>query len=296
MTAGVRTDRFEKLGVVLDVDAASGPDARAVDRVALVQRDDQFRLWYTGATAKSAGIFCMESGDPVDWSGERLPVLDEGPTGSGGVCAPYALYHQHLWYLWYTVAEAPELPADRGASVWCSISSDADRWLGHTVTLQPAGDFEAAAVAEPAVVRDPRRNRWLMTYAASDGTQWRIGLAYSNDLMNWTRVGHLLEGWHAAVGACRAPRLIPMGDAWLLVFTAEEDGRWAVYGSTSSDLVWWRTPQPLIPPGLPTERDGQRAGFPLRVGDDLYVYYGGLAEDRWRTHAAVARGWFSPAP
>ncbi len=285
-----KAEQFEKLGVVLDVGTPGAPDSRAADVASVVRRDDRLRLWYTAFDGHTAGLYCIESSDPADWSGPRRPVLGEGPPGgAGGARDPYALYHQHLWYLWYSAVETPELDAARHASVWCSISSDADRWLGHSVTLEPAGAAQRVAVAEPAIVRDPKRNLWLMVYAASNGTTWRIGLAQSIDLQNWSRVGIIMEAWLPAVGACRYPRLLWLGDRWLLIFTAEVDGRWCVYGSASRDTVWWQTPRRLLESTLASERDGQRAAFPLRVGDDLYLYYGAQADGRWRTHLAVAR-------
>lgn len=285
---------FEKLGVVLDVGPAGAPNAVAADGACVVARKDRFRLWYTASNGRSSGVWCVESADALDWAGPRMPVLGEGPSGATAR-DPFAFFHQGLWYLWYSAGSCAELDPAHRASIWCSISSDADHWLGHTVALEPGATFERVAVVEPAVARDPVRNLWLMAYAASDGTTWRIGLAESNDLMRWKRLGMAMEAWTGQVGGCRTPRLFRLGDRWLLVFTVEIEGRAAVYRSTSPDGVWWLTPQPLLDPGLATERDGQRAGCPVQVGEDLYVYYGGLAEGRWRTHAAVIRGFSSPA-
>lgn len=303
--------RFEKLGVVLDLPA--GAAAHAADGAVVACARERYRLWYTALGDSGCAIRTLESASPLEWNGSPADVFPEPPPGaehpprvggwrgwlqrlgSGGpacVRDPYVLYHQRLWYLWYGVTVRAEPSAADAASIWCCTSAAAERWVGHEVALEPGEDFDAVAVAEPAVVRDAERDTWLMAYAGSDGTTWRIGLAESVDLLRWSRVGMIVESWLPTVSACRTPRLIRLGDTWQLVFTAQVEGRWGVYGTTSADTVWWQTPEPLVQAELPTETDGQRAGFPLRVGADLYLYYGGCADGKWRTHAAVARDVF----
>jgi predicted GH43/DUF377 family glycosyl hydrolase len=54
-----------------------------------------------------------------------------------------------------------------------------------------AGDFDSDMVDCPQVLR--WRGKWLMQYTGFDGQRYRLGLAESDDLVQWRRLGMILD-------------------------------------------------------------------------------------------------------
>lgn len=53
------------------------------------------------------------------------------------------------------------------------------------------GDFDSEMVDCPQVLR--WGDRWLMQYTGFDGQKYRLGVAFSDDLITWTRAGMILD-------------------------------------------------------------------------------------------------------
>jgi predicted GH43/DUF377 family glycosyl hydrolase len=142
------------------------------------------------------------------------------------------------------------------------------RKLGHPV-LGPtgnAGDFDALAIDCPNVFRHD--DRWHMMYIGFDGSGYRTGLAVSDNLLDWERVGVILDWGEAgdcdAYGAAgtwllRDPDLCgPQtlrqfeGRYWMFYGSYDQPGYEAGYGAlcaaTSEDLLHWEkvSPRPLL--------------------------------------------------
>jgi predicted GH43/DUF377 family glycosyl hydrolase len=142
--------------------------------------------------------------------------------------------------------------------------------------LSPQGSgWESKAVFNPAVVWDGQQYRML--YRAQDGRGVsRLGLATSNDGVTFQREPEPVfvpEGPGEA-GGVEDPRLIRLGDQYLLTYTAY-DGRSAaeLRSATSPDLRHWtRQGAMLGGGGAPWSKSGAVLNQPL---DGLYfMYYG----------------------
>jgi predicted GH43/DUF377 family glycosyl hydrolase len=154
------------------------------------------------------------------------------------------------------------------------------------------GDFDAEAVDCPHVFRHD--GRWYMMYIGFAGQGYRTGLAVSDNLLDWERVGMILD-WGPA-GDCDA---FGAAGTWLLrdpdLYGSQElrkhDGRyWMFYGSydqpgyeagygalcaaTSLDLRHWdRHPvKPLLSPhdGADWERGTLYKSCVVPVGDGTF--------------------------
>jgi len=130
------------------------------------------------------------------------------------------------------------------------------------VVLEPDETWETnattAGVEDPRITFIPSLDLYVMTYAAFGPLHSRIGLAFSNDLERWERLG---PAWFAYEPALRAD---------LNLYT---------------NKVLWRTPSALLDPQTPQERDGivPNVVFPTGIdprGDgDADVFYG-MADSR----------------
>lgn len=163
-----------------------------------------------------------------------------------------------------------------------------DRYkLGRPV-LSPthnAGDFDSHEVDCPCVVALPHGG-FAMAYAGWDGTANRIGIAFSEDLLNWRQRRLLLDcgpegAWDA--GSVSGPFLLRDGDTWLLAYCGfpyqgYEAGPGAIGMARSSDLSHWeREPaNPVFRPSadpLAWDAGGIYKPFLLPRGDEWWLYY-----------------------
>lgn len=67
------------------------------------------------------------------------------------------------------------------------------RYAGNPIITKNTGNFDSGDIANPDVFRDIPNNRWVMNYSAygtistDASAKWRMCLAYSTDLLNWTK-------------------------------------------------------------------------------------------------------------
>lgn len=67
------------------------------------------------------------------------------------------------------------------------------KYAGNPIITKNTGNYDSGDIANPDVFRDSLNHRWVMNYSAygtipSDASaKWRMCLAYSNNLLNWTK-------------------------------------------------------------------------------------------------------------
>ena len=157
------------------------------------------------------------------------------------------------WHL-YHIAGTP--------GVSCCLPGN-EIWFGHATTrdfvtwethepcffINPAG-WDHGHVFAPHVVSHDGQHWMFYTGVATDNTQ-RIGVATSNDLQHWQRVGDRPVirpeeyGWAFCPprggAACRDPHVIAHEGGWQMYYTAvTKDGRGCVARASSRDLVTWK--------------------------------------------------------
>ncbi|MFI5356980.1 MAG: hypothetical protein ACHQ4G_06580 [Opitutales bacterium] len=158
-----------------------------------------------------------------------------------------------VWHL-YHIAGTP--------GVSCGLPGN-EIWFGHATTR----DFLTWETHEPCLYIEPRSwdhghvfapfvvahggRHWMFyTGVATDNTQ-RIGLAVSDDLFRWERVGDRPVirpeeyGWAfcptSGGAACRDPHVVAHDGAFQLYYTAvKKDGNGCVARAFSTDLLHWR--------------------------------------------------------
>ncbi len=178
----------------------------------------------------------------------------------------------HLFFLKAERSEAGPSSRHTRAIVGHAVSGDLVTWRECPDALGPlAGAWDDLAIWTGSVVRDDE-GRWRLFYTAISErgglTDQRLGLAVSDDLTTWRRVGDApLLGidprWYkthpqdvAASETWRDPQVLrdPDGDGWHMLVTARavgadrnDDG--VVGHARSRDLATWEVGAPLSEPG-----------------------------------------------
>jgi beta-fructofuranosidase len=174
----------------------------------------------------------------------------------------------HVFYL-----QAPKSIGDPelrhwNASIGHAVSRDLRDWtvLPDALAPGPAGSWDDASTWTGCVVR--AGNRWAMPYtgtsSADDRLVQRVGVAFSDDLVTWTKHdGPVLEAdprWYERLGsgswfdeAFRDPWVVPDGDGWRVLVTArategDPSGRGVIGQARSTDLLAWEPLPPLTEP------------------------------------------------
>ena len=169
--------------------------------------------------------------------------------------------------------------------------------------LTPGSGFEAKAVYNPAVIVAGGVFHMLYRAESGDGCTGRIGLAHSNDGVNFTRHPRPViepEYDFEAVG-CEDPRITREGNTFYLTYVGRDrNGVFHVCLATSSDLVCWEKQGVLLSPKYKWNRRQIKAGAVAhgRVNGSYVMYFLGETR-RWETAIGIAfsddmRNWEEP--
>ncbi|MDZ7393056.1 MAG: hypothetical protein ONB25_09220 [candidate division KSB1 bacterium] len=197
-------------------------------------------------------------------------------------------------------------------NVSCCLPGN-ELWIGHATTAdfvlwethEPCfyvrpGSWDGGHVIAPFVLE--HGGRFWMFYAGCtvDNTQ-RIGLAVSDDLFNWERVGDgpIIRpeeyGWAfcptSGGASCRDPHVLRLGDRFLLYYTAiTNQGRACVALAESRDLLAWedRGPCYVAEDLTPCESSNVQ-----EMDGRYYLFFGGHVQ-HW-SYVVSDNPWHWPA-
>ena len=222
--------------VLLDVDAASGPDGTVV------------------AIGLVAGI-AIVSGDltadaPVLSSlGGGMAIEPRGGAGfdAASVTAPSLVLNapDGVWRLYY------EGQNQDTATIGLATSSDQGQsWaVADAPVLQggEAGTWDDDWVGEPSAIYDAAAAQWRLWYIGSDGSQRNLGYATSSDGVEWVRhvdaAGATAPVWHGDgivfAESIVGPQVRPSANGYQMWFDATLDGSLRVGRAESPDGVLW---------------------------------------------------------
>lgn len=152
------------------------------------------------------------------------------------------------------------------------------------LTLGANGTWEDVDVANPDVFFDTPNNRWVMNYSGFDGTKWQTGLAYSTDLLNWTKEAAnpvfalgVSEGNIAANGS-----IAYKSGTYYLAYQAGKSGATRICAASSPDLINWtrmNSTNPVLALGSAGQFDEKDTFDPfvrlMPDGVTFEMFYGG---------------------
>ena len=145
----------------------------------------------------------------------------------------------HMWYIFGTRWQkfAPDAPAERTYKIGHATSGDGVKWVkeeARQIIADVLGPHESQAL--PTVIGIDGRHHMFFCYRESfdfrsnKGRGYRIGHAYSDDLMNWTRddqnphLGITLGSWDSDM-LCY-PNVFSCDDQVYLLYNGNEFGRY----------------------------------------------------------------------
>lgn len=116
------------------------------------------------------------------------------------------------------------------------------RYAGNPIIpLGASGTWEDVDVANPDVFYDTANSRWVMNYSGYDGAVWLTGLAYSTDLLTWTKEAAnpviTLAAGESAIAANGT--IVKKGSTYYFYYQAVKAGTTKIYCRTSTDLLNW---------------------------------------------------------
>ena len=146
------------------------------------------------------------------------------------------------------------------------------------------GSWEDVDVANPDVFWDTPNNRWVMNYSGFDGSVWKTGLAYSTDLINWTKeVANPVfapdgtEGYIAANGS-----IVYLDGVYYLFYQVTKSGASKICAASSTNLLTWtrlNSGNPVIDIGTAGQWDESGAHDPaarlMEDGATIEIFYAG---------------------
>lgn len=146
------------------------------------------------------------------------------------------------------------------------------------IVLGAGGSWEDVDIANPDIFHDTPNNRWCMNYSGYDGAQWHTGLAYSNDLLSWTKeaANPILspiagDGYIAGNGA-----IVLKGSTYYLYYN-DQSGN--IKLATSPDLATWTRQGVVIAAGAGGTYDSNGCFDPtarlMGDGTTVEIFYAG---------------------
>ncbi len=168
----------------------------------------------------------------------------------------------HVFY--HTISPDLQHPANAD-TIWHAVSTDLRRWeiLGPALTSGPHW-WDAEALWAPDVVFDELNKRWAMLYTGvGQGMVQRACLAWSDDLVNWTKAAEnpvfepdsQIYFWapDQEWSSFRDPEVYYENDQWNMLSTAgirvggfPGHKRAIVHRAVSNDLIHWTDAGPFF--------------------------------------------------
>lgn len=267
-------------------------DANGVDQIFVLYNFDKglFEAWYRGTDAsKIQRIGYASSVDGVSWTKRGTAVIDIGATGAldaKAVAFPTVVYRNGTYILWYHGTDA-----NNKNRIFRANSTNGTTWTKVTTAALEAstttGAWDSRAVSSPTVVFDEDTNTYKMWYSGNDGTNLRIGYAYSADGTTWTRA----TSWVLNVGSTGDwddkrvvfPRVLKDRDTYHMYYAGDDSANTYTYEvgyavSIDGGASFEKAIDPaLSPSGTSSDFDSFMvyAGQVLSVGDGYSMYYSG---------------------
>lgn len=147
-----------------------------------------------------------------------------------------------------------------------------------------SGAWDDSDVANPDIKWDTRLSKWVMNYSGYDGASWHTGLAYSDDLLTWTKeaANPILSPTGAEGNQATNGSIVQAGGTYYLYYQGEDS---QIRLATSTDLTNW-TRQGIVLSGTAGQWDAAAVYDPFaRLLSDgtIELYYSG-ATASWATY------------
>jgi predicted GH43/DUF377 family glycosyl hydrolase/DNA-binding MarR family transcriptional regulator len=160
----------------------------------VIEDGNSFKMWYAGGAQPTIAenIGYANSTDGLNWIKNPGTVLVKGLSGSweaAGVSAPAVIKDGAIYKMWYGGIEGFSGIDAINARMGYATSADGINWnkyaLNPVMDLGSDGSWDAGGVYPGTVLKEG--DQYKMWYTGYDFYNLRVGLALSDDGVNWTR-------------------------------------------------------------------------------------------------------------
>ncbi|MHB9037954.1 MAG: glycoside hydrolase family 130 protein [Armatimonadota bacterium] len=286
--------------VVLSHGAPGDWDDLAVYTPQVIEEDGMYRMYYTGRDRQMEWrIGTATSEDLLNWTKHPEPVLSSGSDWDKQIDFPWPVKVNDRYYIYYEAKRilGTPYPDDPIYGRWAgmtllhmysrstglAVSDDGIHFVKHprpVLTADLQGTWDHNGICASRVF--PYRDEYVMFYAGSDTKRARTGLAFSKDLINWTRydknpilsTGDIGE-WDSLTVLFGS--VLKLEDGYIAAYEGESGEYMQIGLAYSSDLFNWTKfdGNPIIRTEKPYREHGTFVCAPHLVmkSGELYLLY-----------------------
>jgi len=258
----------------------SSYDNLGVSHPKVIYDNGIYKMWYRGLTNGSRSYVCYaESQDGFTWNNPvQNPVLSPGTSGSWDATAVIAgaVIKDDSLYKMYYVGWSDQ---NGSWNIGLATSTDGINWTKYPYPVMlGTSDWEAKIV--PASVIKVNGTYYLYYYG--DGQNRKIGLALSNDGINWTRYSQNpilipTESWEGS--GIFYPSVVKDGYIYRMVYSNQNTDAFCM--ATSYDgKTWYKKSEPFFKASETSNSWASNSmAYPcyVKVNDKFRVYYSGYS-------------------
>jgi len=238
--------------------------------------DNTLKLWYASFNGQTFKIALANSSDGISWS-SLGPIYTEPNRSSH---SPSVIKDSNGKYI---LAYTSSIGGNSNFKIKTITSSNGINFDTNTLqTIQQTNNWELADMAEPLLWKE--NNTYYLFYIGRNNSQWKLGLAISNDAVTWTR--------------CSNPILYNIGDTTLVkrnniysLYYHQTNASGIVVRTSSDSLscnMTWSQPEYVLTPGQPYDSNHMIAPSIVKKNEILYLYYSGLnSQGKWTLNLAT---------
>ena len=227
---------FDKYGVVLN--KTLGWEASSLINPSVILDGSTYKMWY-GSNLK---IGYATSSDGITWTKESSPVLEQtgGQWDSNRVDNCSVIKNGSTYMMWYTNEYSVGLATSSDGITWTKEATNPvmDRGAG--------GQWDDVLIIDICVILVG--STYKIWYQASDGSNYRIGLATSSDGITWTKeaTNPVLDYGAGLVGVLSPFVILNDDGMYMLWYSGNIASGQDIRYATSSDGITW-TKEPINP-------------------------------------------------
>jgi len=209
----------------------------------IVKNEKQLYLYYSGWQQSVGvpynnytGLAISDDGGDTFAKYSESPILDRNKFELFSATSPYVLKDKDTWHAWYSSGTGWHEIGGKKEHTYnlkYAYSKDGKKWFQDgKVGIESYNEFEA--LCKPAIIKIDGTFFMWFSYRGSKGFRdgaesYRIGLAYSKDLQNWTRDDSLAgidiskEGWDSKMIAY--PSIININKEYIMFYNGNSFGK-----------------------------------------------------------------------
>ena len=286
--------------VVLSCGVAGEWDDLAVYTPQVIEDGGAYRMYYTGRDHDGEWrIGTATSEDLFNWTKHPEPVFASGEDWDKQADFPWPIQTNGKYYIYYEAKRivGTPYPDDPVHSRWqgmtllhmytrstgLAVSSDGihfEKQLRPVLTADPQGKWDHNGICASRVY--PYEDGYIMFYAGSDTKRARTGVAFSKDLINWTRYDNnpIIDtgesrDWDSLTVLFGS--VLKLEDGYIAAYEGENGDYMQIGLAHSKDLFNWtkHTGNPIVQAEKPYHQFGTFVCAPnlLMKDGSLYLLY-----------------------